>query len=217
MSRPAILQPEGRARQQLTRYARLLYDRGYSVGSEGNISLRLREGQFLITPSRCVKHFLTEQEVVRMDDKGICPASGALPSSERFTHLEIYHQEPAAGAIVHAHPHYTVLCSVSGLDPFEKPFLIETALFLPQVRYGGFALPSSRDGARAMEGLCRDSQAVILEGHGVFCWGRDLGEAFSRLEVMEKTARMYFEARSAGTKLVYLGQEQLNLLRQVKY
>ncbi len=204
-------------RKNLVELARLLYDRGYSVGSEGNLSIRLPDENFLITPSRSLKHFLTEDDLVCIDPAGKVVEGKRPASTERFTHLEIYSQVPTAAAIVHAHPHYVLLCSVTGLIPFEKPFLLETALFLPSVIYAGFALPSSEDGARAIQGKCGGTQALILEGHGVFTWGESLEEAFSLLEIMEKTARMFYEAYQAGLDLHYLNEQQIQALRKIKY
>ncbi len=204
-------------RQKLASYARLLYKRAYSIATEGNLSVRLEDDQYLITPSKCIKHFIKPAQMVLINDKGDMSDPVQSASTERYTHLEIYKQNPQAQAIVHAHPHYVLLCSIAGLDPFARPFLIESALFLPRVRYGGFALPSSQDGARAVRDICAGTQAIILEGHGCFTWGDSLEQAFSLLEVMEKTARMYYEAHAAGLELRYLGSEELAALRKVRY
>ena len=93
-----------RLREELCQVCRLLYDRGYVVGHDGNVSVRLGEGCLLITPSGVSKGRLEPDMLVVCDLEGRVLEGDRYPSSEMAMHLLIYQERPDVGAVVHAHP-----------------------------------------------------------------------------------------------------------------
>lgn len=202
---------------EIVKYARLLFERGYCAGTEGNLSARLKDGNFLITPSKRVKAFLSPQDLVVIDWSGNVVHGKGLPTTERFTHLEIYRQRPDAMAVVHAHPKFVTVASALGRDPFAKPFLAETAMFFANVRFAPFALPSTKEGAEAIRELCEGADAVVADRHGAFTWGADVESAFAAMDALEKIAEADYLARLTGGKVRYLDAKTIKALRGVKY
>jgi len=80
-------------------------------GSGGNLSIRLDEDLFMITPSMHSKSGLNETDFVIVDSKGNKIYGSKKASTELFTHLAIYNNNPDVGGIVHSHPPiYMLVC-----------------------------------------------------------------------------------------------------------
>lgn len=203
--------------RELVKYSRLLYERRYSAGTEGNLSVRLSGGEFLITPSKRLKAFLVPRDMIVVDAGGCKLRGRGAPTTERFTHLSIYEQVPGAAAVIHAHPLFTTLATALGRDPFGEPFLAETAMFFSNVRVAPFALPSTTEGAEAVKGLAAGADAIVADRHGVFVWGATLEEAFAKLDSMEKVAEADYFARLSGGKVKTLDRAVVEKLRRVEY
>ena len=86
----------------LVALAASLFARGFSVGSAGNISVRLPEGGYLITPTNSSLGRLAPARLARLDG-AFAHVGGDKPSKEVFMHRAFYHARPEAGAVVHLH------------------------------------------------------------------------------------------------------------------
>ncbi|HLQ62220.1 MAG TPA: class II aldolase/adducin family protein [Candidatus Acidoferrales bacterium] len=181
---------EAAARRDLVLHARLLQARGYVVGADGNLSVRVGE-QVLITPSRVDYAALRPAGLALLDLDG---NGRGNPSSEREVHLAVYRARPDVWAVVHAHPVYACVLAVNR-EPLPElldevgPVLggeVRVALHQPS--------GSAELGVAAVEAL-GDRQAVLLAGHGTVTVGGSLAEAFYRLEVLERAAQVYVLAR----------------------
>lgn len=204
-------------RAEIVRFSQLMYERGYSAASEGNLSVRLSSDRVLITPSNKIKAFLKPNELVEIDFQGALRKGGGKPTTERFTHLQIYRDNPEIKAIVHAHPFYSVLATVVGSNPFERPVLAEAGMFLRAVKLVQYSRPSTEEGALAVKGLSALSNCLLLDRHGTFTYGPDLKTAFSLLEIMEKVARMDYEAGLTGKEKRYLPDDEVKALGLIPY
>ena len=108
-------------RGELVRYGRLLYERGYVVAADGNLSVR--EGdRVLITPSQVAYDAVGEDDLAELTLEG--EVVHGKPSSERAVHLAVYRARPEVAAIVHAHPVHACALAVLG-SPL--PALLERA------------------------------------------------------------------------------------------
>lgn len=127
------------------------------------------------------------------------------PSSEILTHLTIHDKMVKAGngntSIVHAHVHELVLLThVPELRNAEKLNKVlmsmhtETPFFLPEgIGYVPLVEPGSPELAKAnLKGL-QDHAVVIWEKHGCMAIGKDVHDAFDRIDVLAKAARIYLE------------------------
>lgn len=204
-------------KKKIVDYTKLIQLRGYTVASEGNISVRLPDGTFLITPTKIIKDFIVEDDLVIIDKEGNLVFGTKKPTSERFTHLAIYQKRPDIQVIVHAHPQYTILTTVLDSSPFESVFLSEAAMFLKKVAFARFAKPSTIEGAEAVREVCIDSDVIVIDRHGSFTFGNDVESAFSLLEILEKYCRMHYLASLSGKKVRYIDEAIVNELRAIPY
>ena len=101
MSRYAISAEETALRPQLVHYGRSLFQRGYSSGGSGNISVKLADGGFLVTPTNSCLGELEIDSLSRLDASGE-HIGGDRPSKEVPMHMAFYQRRPACGAVVRA-------------------------------------------------------------------------------------------------------------------
>lgn len=193
-----------------------MYRRDFISGGAGNISVRLPDGNILITPSGLNKGKLTPKDLLIIDSEGNCvDGSASRPSSETPMHLEVYRQRADVGAVIHAHPITCVALSLVGIS-LQDVYIPEALVMLGPVPTTPYATPSSTENRDAIAGLIMQHDALILAHHGSLTVGRDLDEAFSRLEILEHTAKTVALAFQMGTprKLASRAVEKLLTLRQ---
>lgn len=182
---------EADAREELARLAKSLFDRGYSVGSAGNISVAVEDG-LLITPTNSCLGFLDPARISKLDAAGN-HVGGDRPSKEVFLHRAFYETRPGTGAVVHLHSTYaTALSCLSGLDAEDcvaplTPYVVMRVgrvKLLPYVRPGD---PAMGEMIRALQGR---AAAVLLANHGPVVSGADLRSAAFAAEELEETAKL---------------------------
>jgi L-fuculose-phosphate aldolase len=182
-------------KQQICEIGRLMYERGYVVSSDGNISVRIGD-KILATPTMTCKGRMTPKMLAITDLEGK-RISGGRPSSELAMHLLIYREREDVKAVCHAHPPHGTAFAVAGLA-IDKPILSEVILTLgcvPLTRYG---TPSTAELTDAMQPYVRDHNALLMANHGAVAYGSDLWQAFDRLETLEHTAKIAILAKILG-------------------
>lgn len=174
-----------KARDIVCQAGRDLVQQGLVARTWGNISVRLDDSRFVITPSGRVYETLTPEEIVVVNIRDLAHEGKITPSSEKGMHAEIYKRRPEIGAVVHTHQLQasTVAAArkeVTGLSQGEALLLGET------VRCAAYALPGtgklSRAAASALDG---GRKAALLANHGAVCIGQTMGEAFEVARTLE--------------------------------
>ncbi len=186
-------------RTSLIEIGRIAYQRGLLTANDGNISVRLPDGNILITPSGLCKGRLTPEDLLVITPQGevVQAAPGRRPTSEQPMHLEVYRLRPDVRAVLHAHPPYAVALTVAGFD-LRDDFLPEVRMTLGSIPTTDFALPASPQNAAAIRALIPHHDALMLRQHGSLTVGRTLEEALINLERLEHTARVQYLAQTLG-------------------
>lgn len=181
-------------KQLLVELAKSLFDRGFSVGGAGNISVRLDTNRILITPTGSSLGRLQPEQLSIVDLNGNL-LSGNKPSKEVVFHLAIYQANPSHQAIVHLHSTYlTALSCLADLDwdnaisPFT-PYYVMRVGKLPVIPY---YCPGSPQIAIALAEKTKHHKAVLLANHGVVVCGKNLQDAVDNTEELEETAKLNF-------------------------
>src|SRR5947199_10415021 len=108
---------ETKLREEICRFGRSLFERGLTPGSSGNISVRLDDGGWLVTPTNASLGSLDPARISRLgaDQRLI---SGDAPTKEIPRHAGLYETGGAARAIVHRHStHPVALSLLPEIDP----------------------------------------------------------------------------------------------------
>lgn len=198
-------------RETLCQVCLLLYQRGYVVSNDGNVSVRIGEDQVLITPSGVSKGRLTPDMLVVCDLEGRVLAGHLHPSSESAMHLLVYRERPDVGAVVHAHPPTATAFSICR-RPLAQHYLTETISGLGEVPVAPFALPSTSQVPDSLRPIVAGHNGALLANHGAIAWGRDLWQAFDRMEQVEQTAKIFALVHQLGGG-VELSPEQVGAIR----
>ena len=198
-------------RETLCQVCLLLYQRGYVVSNDGNVSVRIGEDQVLITPSGVSKGRLTPDMLVVCDLEGRVLAGHLHPSSESAMHLLVYRERPDVGAVVHAHPPAATAFSICR-RPLAQHYLTETISGLGEVPVAPFALPSTSQVPARLRPYVAGCNGALLANHGAIAWGRDLWHAFDRMEQVEQTAKIFALVHQLGGG-VELSPEQVGAIR----
>ena len=182
-----------RLRDQIARVGVSLFDRGLTAGSSGNISVRLPDGGWLMTPTNVSLGSLDPARLAHFDASGR-HLSGDAPTKEAFLHFSMYSERREAQAVVHLHSsHATAVSILRDVDPADvmpalTAYYIMRVGRLPLVPY--FA-PGDPDLAHAVRTLASRHHAVLLANHGPVVAGTSLDNAQFAIEELEEAAKLF--------------------------
>lgn len=203
-------------RQAIIECGRIAYDRHLVTANDGNISVRYGDDKVIITPSGLCKGRMQADDLllVNLDGSLLEAKPGRKPSSETPMHLEVYRQRPDVRAVLHAHPVFATVLSVSD-TPFPVDVLPEVLLTIGQVPTTRYATPSSHDDADAIRELIKNHDALLLRQHGSLTLGKDLDAALTSLERIEHVAQVYWRAHLLG-KVNRIPEDDVEKLLEVR-
>jgi L-fuculose-phosphate aldolase len=175
-----------------------LYQRGYVVACEGNLSVRLDAERILLTPRGACKGDLTPQDLLVTDLSGAVLSGAGQPSSEMQMHLLYYRSRPDVQAICHAHPPTATGFAVAGRALEEAILPPEVIIALGKVPLAPYGTPGTWELCAGLEPLVSKHDAILLENHGVVTCGKNLRTAYYHMETVEQCARVLLTAESLG-------------------
>ena len=194
--------------EELTHFAELtvdladlgrnFYGRGWLLGTSGNFSAVVRREplRLAITPSGVDKGMLSREQILQVDENGCVVGGSGKPSVETALHLAIVRLRGAA-AVLHTHSVWSTVLSKScaskggiaiegyemlkGLDGVRTH---EHREWLPIIENSQDIVALART---MEETLARfpETHGLLLRGHGLYTWGRDLPEAKRHVEILE--------------------------------
>jgi ribulose-5-phosphate 4-epimerase/fuculose-1-phosphate aldolase len=186
---------ESNLREAICAHGRLLYGRGYCVGSAGNISVRLPDGDgVLMTPTNSCLGRLDPERISKLDASWR-HVGGDKPSKEVFLHRAVLGSRPEAGAVVHLHStHATAIACLAVPGDPAPPIPPLTPYFVMRVGRHLPVLPYWRPGDASMESAvaeaARDARAMLLGNHGPVVSGKTLDDAVWAAEELEEAAKL---------------------------
>ena len=193
---------------------RRIYARTYVASNDGNISARIDERKVLITPTGVSKGFMKPEDLVVLDMDGNVLSGTKKPSSEMFMHLQVFKERPDVNSVCHAHPPYATGFAVAGI-PLDKCVLPEVVVALggiPLVEYG---TPGTEEFYRPVLKLVAKYDAFLLANHGALTIGKDVFNAYYKMETLEHFAHITFVAQTLG-QINTLNKEQVQKLTEIR-
>ena len=171
--------------------------RGWTPATSSNFSMRIDNNTIAVTVSGRDKGALTPDDVMAVDLDGQPIGSGGHPSAETNLHLQVYRRRPDTGAVLHTHSRAQTVAS--------RLFAPEGAVTLQgwelQKALTGYTshdsrldvpvFPNSQDMADIEQNVAawldegKPLYAYLIEGHGLYTWGRDMPEARRHLEALD--------------------------------
>lgn len=205
---------ETKHREQIAAVALSLFERGLTHGSTGNISVRIEDGGWLMTPTGSSLGNLDPARISKLDATGR-HIDGDKPTKEAFLHTTMYDQRPGAGAVVHLHSTHSVAVScLAEVDPQNclPPITAYYAMRIGVLPLVPYYPPGDEALAEAVGAMASKHHAVLLANHGPVVAGTSLAAATDAIEELEETARLYLLLQ--GRDLKILGSEQVAELQR---
>ena len=201
------------AREAICRLGASIFSRGLTFGSSGNISARVAEGGWVMTPTNASLGELDPARLSRISEDGSL-LGGDPPTKEAFLHRVMYEGRQDAGAVVHLHSTHSVAVSCLAdvnpedvLPPITAYYVMRVGR-LPLVPYFP---PGDMQLAEAVRPFVGRHHAVLLANHGPVVAGTSLSAASGAIEELEETARLYLLLQ--GHRVRFLTTEQVDELR----
>lgn len=188
----SALSKENALREEICDVGRSLYQRGYTVGSAGNISARLDDG-WLITPTDVCLGRLDPAAIAKVNLAGEW-VSGDKPSKTLALHRQVYDRNPGVGGVVHTHSTHLVALTLAGVwqaDDILPPLTPYQVMKVGHIPLIGYQRPGSPNVAEQVAQLASRVRGVMLERLGPVVWESSVSRASYALEELEETARLW--------------------------
>ena len=201
--------------EDITQFSHLIYQKQYVAAMDGNISVRLPDGNIMCTPTRCNKGFVRPEDMVVIDMRGNKVSGPRKPSSEMAMHLLIYEMRPDVFSVVHAHPPCATAYAAAGI-PLNKALISEVVLALGCIPLTEYGTPGTPELSDQMRPFISNFDALLLSNHGVVTYGENLEDAFNRMDTVEHFAKISLYTRILGKERLLSNEdvEKLWIQRQ---
>jgi L-fuculose-phosphate aldolase len=200
-------------KQQIVDACHRVYAKGWVASNDGNLSVRIDGERILCTPTGVSKGVITPEDlcVIDMDAKKLEGAAHRKPSSEMKVHLMAYKERSDVMSVVHAHPPYSTGYALAGLDLGEckLPEVVIALGTIPLTKYG---LPGTDDLPDKIKEFIHQSDAFLMELHGVLTVGQDVLNSYYKMETVEHFAKIDFIARQLGGARLFSKEQAEELL-----
>lgn len=200
-------------REEIARFGKSLFDRGLTMGSSGNISVRTEEG-WLMTPTNVCLGQLDPARISRIAHDGR-HLHGDKPTKEGFLHMAVYAERPGDQAIVHLHSTHSVAVScLPDVDPCDciPPLTAYYVMRVGRLPLVPYHIPGDMALADAVRGLAGKHSAVLLANHGPVVAAKSLEAAVYATEELEETAKLYLLLHGKNPRC--LTETQVDALNQ---
>ncbi len=197
-----------------------LYNKGFVSANDGNVSIRLQSIEsgpdsctFLTTRTGINKGLVTPDDIIEVDNDGRVVSGIHSPSTELAMHLYIYSKRQDVNAIVHAHPPYATGFATAR-QPLTGCLYPEVIVGLGAIPLAEYGTPSTIEVIKSIKPFVNRADAILLANHGVVTYGKDLLDAYFKMEKVEHAAHITFVARMLGGEKL-LSKEDVEKLKAI--
>lgn len=203
------------AKKAIIEAGKRMYLKGFVASNDGNISVKTGPNAIWATPTGVSKGYMTPDMLVKLDLNGKVLLGRCKPSSEIKMHLRVYHENPQVMAVTHAHPPVATSFAIAGLQ-LDRAILPEAVVNLGTVPIAPYATPGSQEVPDSIAPFCKSHNAVLLANHGALTWGKDVFEAYHRLESLEYYATVLMYTGNIIGKANELSCNQVSKLVEIR-
>ncbi len=201
-------------RKQMCDIGRRLWQRQFCAGNDGNHSVRVGKNRVLVTPTGISKGFMKPADMCVVDMEGRQVAGQRRRTSEILMHLAIFQERPDVRVVIHTHPPHATAFAISGLD-LPSGVYPEADYLLGPVRTAPYVMPGDERLGDSIRPLVKDASTIILQNHGVVCFGTDLEKCYYNMEEVDAYARILLLVKQIGS-VHPLSDDEMSELLQIK-
>lgn len=205
--------PIQQLKERMVEIGQRMWAREYTDGNGGNLTIRVGDNLVLCTPTLVSKGFMTVEQMCLVDMDGKQLAGKYRRTSECMTHLAIMKRQPKAKACCHAHPPHGTAFAVAGVQP-PTCMIPEAEVFLGQIGMAEYRTPGTPANAEVVGNAAVDHMAVLMVNHGVITWGKDIEDAYWKMENVESYCKTVWVASqlNGGQLLTITGGQAKELI-----
>ncbi|TFG08805.1 MAG: class II aldolase/adducin family protein [Promethearchaeota archaeon] len=188
---------EEKFRMDVVEGAQALHKKGLVEDGEGNVSVRLKKDEILITPSSNPYMSLTPDSIVHINLEGEPIGIKKIPSTESKMHLAVYKARSKVKSVIHTHSPYVTMLSVLRKD---IPVIMEQQIIFlgGEIKVSSIGEAHTEEmGVNALEALGRNNGA-LLANHGAIVCGKSIEHAVRFAIILEKLAKIYWGVLQIG-------------------
>lgn len=165
-----------------------LVESGLIARTWGNVSARISDTQFVITPSGRAYETLTPEEVVVVNIEDCSYEGDIKPSSEKGVHAAAYRHHPTVDFVIHTHQKAATIVSITGMEirNVYKEFQPVLGSKVPCADYAMSTTNSLRKKVETCIMMNPGCRAIMLMHHGTLCMGDTYEQAFEIADALEK-------------------------------
>jgi L-fuculose-phosphate aldolase len=205
---------ERELRRQLARFSKWMYRLGFAPGTSGNLSVRLDGERILATPTGCSKYLLRASDMVIVDLNGKLLSGTRNVTSEIGMHMAVYQSRHDVQAVVHAHPPIATAFASCGMA-LDMPLCAELVMTLGAIPLAAYATTGTDEVGASLSPYLRDHDAILMANHGLVTYGKDLLDAFMKLETTEHFAQVCLAAHELGCPRL-IEEDEIRKLKQAR-
>jgi L-fuculose-phosphate aldolase len=205
---------EEELRKELVRFSKWVSRLGFAPGTSGNLSVRLDQDRLLITPTGVSKALVRRADMVIVDLQGRLLSGTRSVTSEVGMHLAIYEKRADVQAVVHSHPPIATAFACSG-RALDEMLCQEAAMTVGSIPLAAYATTGTDEVAASLRPYIAEHDAILLENHGAVSSGKNLLDAFMKMETIEHLAHVALVAHQLGSPRL-LRPEQIQELKNAK-
>ena len=184
-------------KERMCEIGRRLWVREYTDGNGGNITIRVGDNLALCTPTLICKGAMKPEDMCLVDLDGRQLAGTRLRTSEALTHFGIMKRQPACKSCVHAHPPHATAFAIANVD-VPSCLIPEAEVFLGKIGVAKYQTPGTPANADEVGEVGKIHQAVLMQNHGVIVWGKDVEDAYWKMENIDSYCRTVWIAAGLG-------------------
>jgi L-fuculose-phosphate aldolase len=203
------------AKKSILDIGRRMYERGFVASNDGNISCKVGPNTIWTTPTGVSKGFMKQEMLVKMDLNGRVLMGKYKPSSEVKMHLRVYQENPEVQAVTHAHPLVATSFAIAGIN-LDAAILTEAVLGLGSIPIAKYATPGTDEVPESIAPFVNTHNGVLLANHGALTWGKDIYQAFYRLESIEYYATILMYTGNIIGRQNVLSCDQVDKLLDIR-
>lgn len=187
-------------KERMCDIGRRMWSKDYTDGNGGNLTVRVGDNLVLCTPTLISKGFMQPADIALIDMDGKQLAGSRKRTSEAMTHLGIMKRQPLCKSCCHAHPPHATAFAVARVQP-PTCLIPEADIFLGKIALAPYQTPGSPENADTVGEIGKDNQCVLMLNHGVITWGKDVEDAYWKMENADSYCRTIWIASQLGGEL----------------
>jgi L-fuculose-phosphate aldolase len=203
-------------KERMVDIGRRMWEMNFTDGNGGNLTIRVGDNLVLCTPTLISKGFMKADDMALVDLDGVQLAGKRKRTSECLTHLGIMKRQPKCKACCHAHPPHATAFAVAGMRP-PNCMIPESEVFLGEIGMAEYRTPGTPEVAQKVGEEGVDHMAVLMLNHGVITWGKDVEDAYWRMENTEALCQTVILATQLkGADLLTISGSQTKELIKIR-